>query len=168
MKGDLQQSHSFICLHKSCNHCNEYSVINELQLSRVSLNKLLLGTYLVTVYWTHFSSAFLAFPWILVATFRLLGGLAVSELTMLSTEDVLLDRACSWGRLLVNSSICVCIKSAKTSALSRFSHQMLSFSSLIDLNTLNTHWPCRLLKDMTDVLLLYLLPTTSKMGPWTQ
>ena len=49
----------------------------------------------MTMYWTQFSSAFLAFPWILVATFRLLGGLAVSELTMLSTEDVLLDRACS-------------------------------------------------------------------------
>lgn len=40
-----------------------------------------------------------------MATFRLLGGLAVSELTMLSTEDVLLDRDCSCGRLLVNSSI---------------------------------------------------------------
>ena len=91
----------------------------------------------MTMYWTQFNSAFLAFPWILVATFRLLGGLAVSELTMLSTEDVLLDRACSWGRLLVNSSICVC-KSAKTSALSRFSHQMFYFSSLIDLNNPNT------------------------------
>ena len=44
---------------------------------------------------------------------------------------------CSWGRLLVSSSICVC-KSAKTSALSRFSHQMFYFNSLIDLNILNT------------------------------
>lgn len=37
----------------------------------------------MTVYWTHFSSAFLAFPWILVATFQFARGLAVSELTML-------------------------------------------------------------------------------------
>lgn len=68
--------------------------------------KQILGTYLVTVYWTHFNRAFLAFPWILVATFRLLGGLAVSALTVLSTEDVLPDKDCSCGRLLVNSSIC--------------------------------------------------------------
>lgn len=40
-----------------------------------------------------------------MATFRLLGGLAASELTVLSTEDVLLDRDCSCGRLLVSSSI---------------------------------------------------------------
>ena len=70
-----------------------------------------LGTYLATVYWTHFNKAFLAFPWILVATFRLLGGLAVSALTMLSTEDVLPDRDCSCGRLLVNSSICLWVNS---------------------------------------------------------
>lgn len=63
------------------------------------------GTYLAAVYCTHFNKAFLAFPWILVATFRLLGGLAASELTVLSTEDVLPDRACSCGRLLVSSSI---------------------------------------------------------------
>ena len=41
-----------------------------------------------------------------MATLRLLGGLAVSELTVLSMEDVLLDKDCSCGRLLVNSSIC--------------------------------------------------------------
>lgn len=55
--------------------------------------------------WTHFNRVFLAFPWTLVATLRLLGGLAVSVLTMLSTEEALLDRDCSWGRLLVSSSI---------------------------------------------------------------
>lgn len=66
------------------------------------------GTYLPAVCWTHFNRVFLAFPWTLVATLRLLGGLAVSVLTMLSTEEALLDRDCSWGRLLVSSSICVC------------------------------------------------------------
>lgn len=64
------------------------------------------ATYLPAVCWTHFSRVFLALPWILAVTLRLLGGLAVSVLTMLSTEEALLDRDWSCGRLLVSSSIC--------------------------------------------------------------
>lgn len=63
-------------------------------------------TYFAAVYCIHFNKAFLALPWTLVTTFRLLGGLAVSELTTLSTEEALLDNDCSCGRLLVSSSIC--------------------------------------------------------------
>lgn len=62
--------------------------------------------YFVAVHCTHRSMAFLALPWNLVTTFRFMGGLVVSELAMLSTEEALLDRACRTWRLLVNSSIC--------------------------------------------------------------
>lgn len=62
--------------------------------------------YLVAVHCTHRSMALLALPWNLVMTFLFMGGLVVSELAMLSTEDALLDRACKAGRLLVSSSIC--------------------------------------------------------------
>lgn len=59
--------------------------------------------YLVAVCWTHLSRAFLAPPCSGGRGLLLTGGLVVSEL---STEEVLLERAWSAGRLLVNSSIC--------------------------------------------------------------
>jgi hypothetical protein len=59
--------------------------------------------YLVAVCWTHLSRAFLAPPCSGRRGLLLTGGLVVSEL---STEEVLLERAWSAGRLLVNSSIC--------------------------------------------------------------
>ncbi len=62
--------------------------------------------YLVAVSWTHLSMAFLALPWNFVITLRFIGGLPVSELAILSTEDALLDKAWRAVRLLVNSSIC--------------------------------------------------------------
>lgn len=61
--------------------------------------------YLAAVHCTHRSSAFLALPWNLFTTFLFIGGLPVSELARLSTEELLLERACKAGRLLVNSSI---------------------------------------------------------------
>lgn len=62
-------------------------------------------THLAAVHCTHLSRAFLALPWNLFTTFLFMGGLPVSELAMLSTEELLLERACRAGRLLVNSSI---------------------------------------------------------------
>lgn len=107
MKHDPKQSHSCKYLLTFCSQWRTHSVINWwLKLFKGFKCKQILGTYLAAVYWTHFNKVFLAFPWILVATFRLLGGLAVSELTVLSTEDALLDKGCSWGKLLVSSSIC--------------------------------------------------------------
>lgn len=62
-------------------------------------------TYLAAVHCTHLSSALLALPWNFT-TFLFMGGLPVSELARLSTDELLLDRAWRAGRLLVNSSIC--------------------------------------------------------------
>lgn len=108
MKWDLKQSHSLKRLFKFCSHGKMHAVcIDNISFFKGFKCNPTPGTYLAAVYWTHFNKAFLAFPWILVATFRLLGGLAASELTVLSTEDVLLDRDCSCGRLLVSSSIYV-------------------------------------------------------------
>lgn len=61
--------------------------------------------YLAAVNCTHLSRALLALPWNFLTTFLFMGGLPVSELAKLSTEELLLDNACRAGRLLVNSSI---------------------------------------------------------------
>lgn len=50
-------------------------------------------TYLAAVHCTHWSSAFLALPLNLLTTFLFIGGLPVPELVILSTEELLLDRA---------------------------------------------------------------------------
>lgn len=62
--------------------------------------------YLVALCWTHLSRAFLAPPCRGGRGFLLTGGLVVSVLLVeLSSEEVLLYRAWSAGRLLVSSSI---------------------------------------------------------------
>lgn len=61
---------------------------------------------MVAVCWTHLSRAFLAPPCRGGRGFLLTGGLVVSVLLVeLSSEEVLLDKAWSAGRLLVSSSI---------------------------------------------------------------
>ena len=61
----------------------------------------------MAVCWTHLSSAFRAPPCIGGSGFLLMGGLVVSVLLVeLSSDEVLLVKACNAGRLLVSSSIC--------------------------------------------------------------
>lgn len=63
-------------------------------------------THLDAMCCTHLSSALLALPWNLPTIFLFMGGLAISELALLSTDEVLLDSDLMVGRLLVSSSIC--------------------------------------------------------------
>lgn len=63
------------------------------------------SSYFVAVVWTHLSRALLAPPWNERRGLRLTGGLLVSVLLELSTDELLLDWGCRAGRWLVNSSI---------------------------------------------------------------
>lgn len=63
------------------------------------------SSYFVAVVWTHLRRALLAPPWNERRGLRLTGGLLVSVLLELSTDELLLDWGCRAGRWLVNSSI---------------------------------------------------------------
>lgn len=160
MKHDPKQSHSCKCLLMFCSQ-GTHSVINWwVKLFKGFKCKQILGTYLAAVYWTHFNKVFLAFPWILVATFRLLGGLAVSELTVLSTEDALLDKGCSWGKLLVSSSICGSTVSTKVRIIFvlLLSDVPLFQLKMVYLHSLNTTDKMSALKGQDFVLTLLCTP----------